>query len=253
MKLHNYKTYNEGILDFKKSDPIRDFVKSAEQTVAYEIKDGIINANHLTFTKKDLLYPLGKVNILQLGGNFKTIENLPKECESLTLVKNDMTDFSWIKNIKGLTNLQLYDCVNFTDLSLIPNTVESAYICRCGVENLIGLPKSVEFISLDDSKKLTSLEGASSDVRINARDTSIKTKPSNLDFKKLDIVGTPLFHLISYISNLTRDNKRMSNSEIYDRLEEFEVIKDNEIDIISLNSLCDFLGTSLIKIKGWDL
>lgn len=58
---------------------------------------------------------------------------------------------------------------------------------------------------------------------------------------------TELYNRIAKIYNLTNKvvcdvNLIVGINEIYDRLEEFDVIKDNKLDLISLNSLFDYYG-----------
>lgn len=77
-------------------------------------------------------------------------------------------------------------------------------------------------------------------------------------FLELDRIYYNNQKLVSFINyNMNRnlpyemyDNLQLDTiNSILERIEEFEIIKNNNIDLISLNSLFDFLN---IKFKGYD-
>lgn len=57
-----------------------------------------------------------------------------------------------------------------------------------------------------------------------------------------NFMNTPISTLFTILNNYMFIGPGVSNKEIMHRLEEFDVVKNNEIDMINLNSLADFLG-----------
>lgn len=149
-----------------------------------------------------------------------------------------------ILHMTGSTGLEVVD--------YIPSTIKQLHLNNSSNLKLVNIvPQTLTYLGLEGSSKLEYIRNVeeSKELSINAGSTSLRNLP-NCRF--ISFIKTPLYDLLSFLRlrGIVAQDK-----ELYERLIEFEVIKDDTdvIDYISLNQLCDFYEVPLVSIKGWKL
>jgi len=95
---------------------------------------------------------------------------------------------------------------------------------------------------------LTTLKGCPKYIRghFNARSNNIRSLLYLPSYHTIDLNSNPIDDAICYVSN----ELLISYNETIDRLFEFDVFRENDFDMISLNSLFDFMGKDFDRFKS---
>lgn len=138
-----------------------------------------------------------------------------------------------------------------TKLPIKFNKVEGLFDCSYNLlTSLEGCQKIVGYEIMCNNNLLTNLEGCPTECAdLNVSKNKLTTLRGWNGTYEISYDGNPIYVLMSKViedfsevSDLYSDSMDYKiDKEIWDRIEEFEVIKDNnKLDLISLNSLFDF-------------
>jgi len=256
MKLGRYNTFNES----RKStifpeDVLRSFKRSRN---IYIRDNNIIDIGSMILHSDDVIpktiktefgneydYKFGEIDTLEIIGDI----DLPKfnKCNMLIIKKGTLSDLKKFSEC-NIHTLNLINCDGLVNIDYVPPLIKYLLINGSDTLKSIKVPDTLNHLNLSNDKNLEYIDSSNNNLTITAANTSLRRLPEQ--YEHIDYTNTPIQNLIKFIKSRGIDE---NDKDIYDRIIEFEVIKGDIIDYISLESLCNFYNVSIFNIPGWKL
>lgn len=234
----NYENSNESIQHICKELDIKNYTINSDFSIDVDgdvslyrgLSDNKLTELPLTFNKVS-----GSFNCS--GNKLTSLKGSPRE-----VGKNFLCSFNLLKSLSDgpLIVNNKFQCGDnlLTKLDMIPKEVGELSCMNNKIDTLEGMP----YVSGDlyiSNNLLTSLKYLNCDGEVTCNSNKIYQLSIN-DRIPVSYNYNPIFYLIYFIISSNNKFKGIDDYEIVERLDEFDVLDNNKLDILNMNKLFDF-------------